>query len=269
MTSKSEAVLSHPEPVAANPLQSNSLVYQEAAPVIANTAHPEPVAPEAVAWKEFDHTTIDYVLRYGGRCRECADHLGLCPTGLPCDVDDAKTAIRWVLKALNYGIANGFLAHPSPSPEQGEDDLVQRLRASSDEVLHGPTGEWASGAYPTIYDEAATAISTLRARVAELEARATPQAGAEVRSTWWKPSDKLATAARDLTNIREDFDAEDGDRRGIVSALCAAELHLVKAVVLDAHSQLDGEDQPSSPLIGPIAKLVLAALSNQGSSSNG
>ncbi len=76
------------------------------------TSSPEGRQEAAVAWREFDHETIDYVLRYGGRCRECADHLGLCPNGLPCDVDDAKTAIRWVLKALNYGIANGFVMQP-------------------------------------------------------------------------------------------------------------------------------------------------------------
>lgn len=75
---------------------------------------------EPMAWKEFDHTTIDYVLRYNGRCRECADHHGLCPNGLPCDVDDAKAAIRWVLKALNYGISNGFLTKPSVPEVRGE-----------------------------------------------------------------------------------------------------------------------------------------------------
>jgi hypothetical protein len=79
----------------------------------------EPSEQKAVAWREFDHTTIDYVLQYGGRCRACADHTGLCPNGLPCDVDDAKTAIRWVLKALNYGISNGYLASPPPSGDRG------------------------------------------------------------------------------------------------------------------------------------------------------
>ncbi len=92
---------------------------------------PAPAQGEPVAWREFDHTTIDYVLRYGGRCRECADHLGICPSGLPCDVDDAKTAIRHVLKALNYGISHGFLAALSaPAPAQGAiaDIAAERLR---------------------------------------------------------------------------------------------------------------------------------------------
>lgn len=39
--------------------------------------------------------------------------------------------------------------------------LVERLRAASDAELHGPDGEWASGAYPTIYDLAADAIEFL------------------------------------------------------------------------------------------------------------
>lgn len=56
---------------------------------------------------------IDYVLRYGGRCRDCADADGVClQSGLPCDVDDATRAIHHVLRAINFGIANGFLNDP-------------------------------------------------------------------------------------------------------------------------------------------------------------
>lgn len=51
---------------------------------------------------------IEYIARYGGRCRECGDFDGVCPySGLPCD--DPKKAIRHVLVALNYGATNGFL----------------------------------------------------------------------------------------------------------------------------------------------------------------
>lgn len=94
-----------------------------------------------MAWKEFDHTTIDYVLHYGGRCRECADHHGLCPNGLPCDVDDAKTAIRWVLKALNYGIANGFVVAP-PSPAQGTEPVAWTSQGNLDGLRKEPRQSW-------------------------------------------------------------------------------------------------------------------------------
>lgn len=50
------------------------------------------------------------------------------------------------------------------------DGLVERLLACSDEYLTRPDGEWMSGAYPTIYDRAVTAIRSLQARCAELEA---------------------------------------------------------------------------------------------------
>lgn len=106
----------------------DSVTYAAELAIDALSASQEAAAPseEPVAWKEFDHETIDYVLRYGGRCRECADRLGLCHNGLPCDVDDAKTAIRWVLKALNYGISNGFLASPAVAPVAGETERLVR-----------------------------------------------------------------------------------------------------------------------------------------------
>ena len=61
----------------------------------------DPVALEAA---------VDYVLRYGGRCRDCADEAGICPhSGLACDPDDAGKVIRYVLRAAEYGRANGYL----------------------------------------------------------------------------------------------------------------------------------------------------------------
>lgn len=62
-----------------------------------------------------DDETLSYVMQYGGRCRDCADHFGVCPGGLPCESDEAKGAIRHVLRAINYGMANGFLSTPSAS----------------------------------------------------------------------------------------------------------------------------------------------------------
>ena len=54
--------------------------------------------------------TIDYVMQYGGRCRDCADHDGICPnSNLPCDPDDRKEAITRVLDAAKYGITHGYI----------------------------------------------------------------------------------------------------------------------------------------------------------------
>ena len=58
---------------------------------------------------------VDYVMQYGGNCRDCADQNGTCPhTGLPCEVVDARMAVRHVLAAVEYGRKHGYLA-PSPS----------------------------------------------------------------------------------------------------------------------------------------------------------
>jgi hypothetical protein len=63
--------------------------------------------------------TLAYVLRFGGDCRDCADHLGLCPTsGLPCQ--ERGRAIKWVIDAINYGTENGFLkTGPISRPHRG------------------------------------------------------------------------------------------------------------------------------------------------------
>lgn len=52
--------------------------------------------------------TLDYVNRYGGNCRDCGDHRGVCPnSGLPCK--DREKAIKWVIDAINYGVGAGYL----------------------------------------------------------------------------------------------------------------------------------------------------------------
>ncbi len=51
---------------------------------------------------------IRYIIRYGGNCRDCADHDSICPTsGLPCG--DSAKAITHVLNAINYGTRHGYL----------------------------------------------------------------------------------------------------------------------------------------------------------------
>lgn len=65
---------------------------------------------------------VDYVMRYGGRCRGCADENGVCPqSGLPCESHQARKAISWVIEAIRYGVTHGYIASPfALSPKQFE-----------------------------------------------------------------------------------------------------------------------------------------------------
>lgn len=79
-----------------------------------------------------DVKTLDYIARYGGKCRDCADSDGHCPnSGLPCDADEARSTIRHVIDAVNYGIETGFFKLAPP------DDLdpTERLPADVRELI--------------------------------------------------------------------------------------------------------------------------------------
>lgn len=92
-------------------------IYQ---PLSVLSALTHPVQP---GWREIpvNDETISYVMRYGGRCRDCADAMGVCPTsGLPCDPHEARAAIRHVLRAVNYGFGEGFLSFPAAPQPKGE-----------------------------------------------------------------------------------------------------------------------------------------------------
>lgn len=134
---------------------------------------------EPATWREFDHETIDYVLRYGGRCRDCADHHGLCPSGLPCDVDDAKTAIRWVLKALNYGIVNGFV--PSPRPSQSAELLSLRRKVEETEAA------WRVILRPT--DRTDDELAFTFVRKSEFDAFVAEQSKRKIADSGWQITD--------------------------------------------------------------------------------
>lgn len=55
----------------------------------------------------------DYVVRYGGRCRDCADEDGVCPSkGTPCDPTVERAVISKTISALKYGIDHGFIENP-------------------------------------------------------------------------------------------------------------------------------------------------------------
>lgn len=59
---------------------------------------------------------VHYVVRFGGQCRDCGDHDGVCPfSGLPCET--AAKTVRHVIDALRYGVRFGFIASPLPNAE--------------------------------------------------------------------------------------------------------------------------------------------------------
>lgn len=73
--------------------------------------------------------TVNYIARYGGMCRDCADEDGICPrSGLPCA--DRGKAICHVLEALSYGLEHGFIksAALSAAPVGGPGDELRMLR---------------------------------------------------------------------------------------------------------------------------------------------
>ncbi len=68
---------------------------------------------------------INYVGRYGGSCRDCADNDGVCDRGTPCDPKVFRAAIEHTIKALDYGIKHGFIENPFTSAVPDVPELVR------------------------------------------------------------------------------------------------------------------------------------------------
>ena len=52
---------------------------------------------------------LDFLIRYGGRCRDCADEFGVCPTtGIGCG--ERRRAAAFFVGALEYGSKHKFAA---------------------------------------------------------------------------------------------------------------------------------------------------------------
>lgn len=94
-------------PSGGNELADAALIVRA---VNAALTHSTPVEAPTV-WRDIPVTddTLEYVSKYGGRCRDCADMYGVCQSGLPCKLDERHAAIRHVLRAVNYGMAHGYL----------------------------------------------------------------------------------------------------------------------------------------------------------------
>lgn len=80
---------------------------------LATPAVPAPAASGPLAFTD-EH--VSYIAKYGGRCRDCADQDGVCPSsGLPCGGSDK--AIRHVLSALAYGLNHKFIMAAVPATD--------------------------------------------------------------------------------------------------------------------------------------------------------
>lgn len=59
----------------------------------------------------FTDEHVQFIQRFGGKCRDCADESGVCPnTGFPCGAK--RQAIESVLRALEYGFEYGHIGLP-------------------------------------------------------------------------------------------------------------------------------------------------------------
>lgn len=95
---------------------------------------------------------VGYAIRYGGRCRGCADENGICPSaGLPCDSALARRAVRHVIDAVNYGLRHGYLpgATTTQPLASGDAQVASEVRQPFRETIQtgvSPTPDTAGGA---------------------------------------------------------------------------------------------------------------------------
>jgi hypothetical protein len=102
----------------------------------------QPIVPGyAASSMAFTEEHAGYIKRYGGRCRDCADENGVCPSsGLPCG--GADKAIRHVLGALAYGVNHGFVSRPVVAPHPSAQPAEPKERKPP-----AIKGAWIDGGY--------------------------------------------------------------------------------------------------------------------------
>jgi|GEM_PF-5827712 len=90
--------------------------------------------------------TIDYVMRYGGHCRDCADEDGICPRdGTPCEPAPKRAVIEHTLKALEYGMSRGFIQSPFTrpvAPVEGLETLSLEMKRDYAFMKADPDGDY-------------------------------------------------------------------------------------------------------------------------------
>lgn len=112
-----------------------------------------PVSPDATGTVQTFNQIIDYVMRYGGRCSDCADEDGICPTnGTPCEPKVKRAVIEHTLKSLEYGLSHGFIENPFSLPVPDATgkcgELVTVAQAHFDEFGEFDDIAWIEGFHP-------------------------------------------------------------------------------------------------------------------------
>jgi len=115
---------------------------------------------------------IRCIQAYGGRCRDCADEDGSCPTtGIACG--ESEKAIRWVLGALNYGASRGYISalRSASSRHEGVSDDIE-MSAITSVIKYGdtPSAQMTPKLRRQVWQ---VGMACLDYRIAELQ-RATP-----------------------------------------------------------------------------------------------
>jgi len=122
------------------------------------------------------------------------------------------------------------------------------------EIQHTTGGRLSAGRGRSLQEAAFKAIASRREP--EPEPAPEPEAVPEAPK-WWLPSAALRLHFEHYEKVKADYEAEDGDRRGVAAALTAAEYQVVAHVMLPP---CHDEDQPDAWLVDLAAKAVIPAV---------
>lgn len=98
---------------------------------------------------------IDFLVNYGGRCRDCADEDGFCPqTGIGCG--QRRKAVELILGAIDYGTKHGFAAgYRLIGPGELDRETIERCAQTGYRVC-------AETRHVTLGDKVAAALRSLQ-----------------------------------------------------------------------------------------------------------
>lgn len=77
---------------------------------------------------------INFLVNYGGRCRDCADEDGFCPgTGIGCG--QRRKAVEFILGAIDYGTKHGFShGYQIIHRDENHGPTLERAKAECDRI---------------------------------------------------------------------------------------------------------------------------------------
>lgn len=108
---------------------------------------------------------INYVGRYGGFCRDCADNDGACPlSGMPCDPKQQTAVIKHTIEALKYGIEHGFIKSPFAVKVPDVPELVRYTIVTN---IHGWDHEECKYGDYVLHSQVETVIAAKDAKIKE------------------------------------------------------------------------------------------------------